>query len=124
MGDSSTKPSEDVRQRIRDAGLRATAGRIAVYEVMVGAEGPLTHNDVVDILGPRGFDRASIYRNLVDLTTAGLATRRDLGDHVWRFELAREGGDHFSDHPHFVCTECGDVVCLPEDEVVVRVSAG
>lgn len=68
------------------------------------------------------LDRATIYRNLIDLTDAGLASRIDLGDHVWRFEVKRQVGDHVLSHPHFVCSDCGAVSCLPD--VTVRIVAG
>ena len=68
------------------------------------------------------LDRATIYRNLIDLTDAGLASRIDLGDHVWRFEVKRQVGDHVLSHPHFVCSDCGTVSCLPD--VTVRIVAG
>jgi len=71
----------------------------------------------------RGFDRATLYRNLIDLTDAGVVTRTDLGDHVWRFELKRGEGDHNAEHPHFVCTGCGDIACLPEVGVQFTASA-
>ncbi len=45
--------------------------------------------------------------------------RTDLGDHVWRFELKREGHDPMQ-HPHFTCTDCGTVKCLPESVLNVR----
>jgi len=38
-------------------------------------------------LQAEGWDRATLYRNLVDMTDAGLLRRVDLGDHVWRYEL-------------------------------------
>ncbi|HEY5951429.1 MAG TPA: transcriptional repressor, partial [Kofleriaceae bacterium] len=61
------------------------------------------------------------YRNLTDLAEAGLVRRSDIGDHVWRFQAVTD--DHeASAHPHFVCTECGSIACLPEIELAVRTS--
>ena len=67
------------------------------------------------------MDRTTVYRNLLDLTDAGLVRRSDLGDHVWRFELKRDGAEQKA-HPHFTCTDCGTVECLPE--VAVRLLPG
>jgi len=53
------------------------------------ALGPLTHAEVSEALHHLGFDRATIYRNLTELTEAALASRVELGDHVWRFEAKR-----------------------------------
>jgi Fur family ferric uptake transcriptional regulator len=63
------------------------------------------------MLVPLGFDKATVFRNLTDLTEAGLVSRTELGDHVWRFEILDEDA-HGEKHPHFVCTDCGDVSCL------------
>ncbi len=120
----SKAPSQsELKSELRARGLRATAARAAVYEVLLAAGGPVTHADVCDKLESAAFDRATIYRNLVDLAEVGLARRSDLGDHLWRFELANRTHDEHqpSDaaHPHFVCTECGTVECLPDGAVTV-----
>lgn len=117
--------AEALRERLRKSGLRATTARVAVYRVLSEAKMPLSHAEVCSRIGDEGFDRATIYRNLVDLGEVGLVKRTDVGDHVWRFELTGDEGEHSSDvHPHFVCTGCGGVACLPEDAVVVRAVSG
>lgn len=111
MTDSSPADGDDIQEMIRSAGLRCTSSREMVLEYLVSADAPVTHADVADELVPRGLDKATIYRNLTDLTEAGLVHRLDLGDHVWRFEY-REAPDVDDEHPHFVCTDCGEVACL------------
>jgi Fur family ferric uptake transcriptional regulator len=74
----------------------------------------LTHAELAADLVPRGFDQATVFRNLIDLTEAELVSRTELGDHVWRFEL-RNAGDR-DGHPHFVCIDCGSVRCLSDIE--------
>jgi Fur family transcriptional regulator, ferric uptake regulator len=110
-----------LKSLIRGAGLRCTTARLAVLEHMLTATGPQTHAEVSATLDHRGFDRATIYRNLTELTEAKLVTRVDLGDHVWRFEAKRHGGGdgHGGDHPHFVCTSCGEVSCLEDVNVAI-----
>ena len=112
MGAKKAKTSlgkDEIRARLRDAGLRVTPGRLATYALLHEATIPLTHSEVSETLGDTGVDRATLFRNLQDLTEAGLVTRTDRGDHVWRFEVA---GRH-ANHPHFVCVDCGEVACLP-----------
>ncbi len=58
------------------------------------------------------------------MAEAGLLSRVDLGDHVWRFELRSGDPQHSDDHPHFVCTECGGVSCLSGVEVSIKPSPG
>ncbi len=117
--------AEEIRERVQAAGLRVTAQRVAVVELLQEARSPLTHAEVVAALAPHGWDRATTYRNLTDMTAAELLQRTDVGDHVWRFELRRAPdvvGHAGMGHPHFVCGDCGEVVCLPL--ATVRVSGG
>jgi Fur family ferric uptake transcriptional regulator len=74
----------------------------------------------MDLLaGDATLDRATVYRNLADLARVDLLRRYDLGDHVWRYEVA-EGAEHdASGHAHFVCVTCGDVTCI--DDVELRI---
>jgi len=121
---SSASKLTDYQERIRAAGLRSTAPRVAVLRELEAARAPLSHAELVETLGHEGYDRVTIYRNLTDLTEAGLVVRADLGDHVWRFELRREGGPHAGSHPHFTCTDCGTVSCLPEEAVRLAATRG
>jgi len=115
----------DLQARLRRGGLRATSARVAVLGCLVRAEGPLSHAEVYERVGASGFDRATVYRNLIDLTESGMARRYDLGDHVWRFEVAEAAEQHAGDaHPHFVCSECGTIECLPDESVAVRAVRG
>jgi Fur family ferric uptake transcriptional regulator len=109
----------ELRAAVRSKGLRATPSRLAVLELLRACDAPVSHADVADRLASQAWDRATIYRNLIDLSEVGLVRRTDVGDHVWRFEAVRE--DHDATHPHFVCTECGTVECLPEIELALAV---
>ncbi len=117
-------PLDKIRQRLRELGLRCTPARLWVMQHLIEATSPLTHAQVADSLESRGFDRATIYRNLMELTEVGLVSRIELGDHVWRFEVRRSGSDKDLDHPHFVCVQCGEVACLPSVSVNVKPAPG
>ena len=110
---------DSLRAAIRKAGLRSTAPRVAVLRRLMSVSSPVSHADLIDTLTPEGLDRTTIYRNLLDLTEAGLVQRTDVGDHVWRFELRKSPGDT-TRHPHFTCTDCGTVSCLPEVSLQVK----
>ena len=119
---SAVPPEDEVRDRLRGAGLRVTPARLALVRELAGAGVPLSHGEVVDRLRPpvarepggdppRRFDQSTLFRGLSDLSDAGLLARLDLGDAVRRYEwLPADGGDPV--HPHHVCTECGRIVCL------------
>lgn len=105
-----------LRAMLRAAGLRVTLPRVSVLWALRRAGAPVSHGDVAATLADQGLDRATVYRNLLDLVRVGLARRTDLGDHVWRFEaVRRDAGTRQAparEHPHFVCNECGTVECL------------
>lgn len=122
MSTQQPTPLDSLRDRLRSVGLRCTAARLTVLQHLVDHRGPKTHAEVCDALADRGFDKATIYRNLTELTEVGMLARVELGDHVWRFELRGTDGDghHEESHPHFVCTSCGEVSCL--DDVTVEIT--
>ena len=68
----------------------------------------MSHAEIAGALEPAGLDRATLYRNLIDLTDAGLLSRTDHGDHVWRFELRDNAHGQTEQHPHFTCIDCGE----------------
>lgn len=109
----------DARKALKALGLRGTAARLAVFQHMLFARGPQSHADVSVALRPRGFDSATIYRNLIELTKARILERVDLGDHVWRFEKTRNVNRKPKTHPHFVCDDCGSVACLDDGDVQI-----
>ncbi len=114
----------DYQERLRAAGLRSTTARVAVLRELEAAKAPLSHAELVDALQDEGYDRVTLYRNLTDLTEAGLVMRADLGDHVWRFELKSDTQAEHGPHPHFTCTDCGSVACLPAESVHVKPAKG
>lgn len=114
---------ERLRDSIRAAGLRSTAPRVAVLEHLYNTGAPSSHGELVEALKGRGFDAATIYRNLTDLTRAGLLSRMSLGDNVWRFELRADEAEH-PEHPHFLCTACGEVTCLSQVRVKLTPAQG
>ncbi len=88
---------------MRAQGLRITPGRVAVLEQLARAPKPVSHADLAKALVAEGFEQSTVYRNLMDLSKAGLVKRIDLGDHVWRFELRGEESAEEKRQAHFVC---------------------
>ncbi|QDT54042.1 Ferric uptake regulation protein [Caulifigura coniformis] len=116
------KPDEirTIRSMLKTAGIRATPARISVLRELRASRSPLTHADLTEILVPEGFDKATVFRNLNDLAEAGLASRTELGDHVWRFEAVDPAHAGEEKHPHFVCVECKSVTCLGDMEFTTK----
>lgn len=107
---------QEIRGLLRGAQLRSTPARIFVLRELRRAKAPMTHAELAERLMPLGFDKATVFRNLADLTEAEILHRAELGDHVWRFEVRNPEQAHQGSHPHFVCVECGNVTCLEEME--------
>ena len=114
---------EEARRVLRASGLRCTSCRVAVLQYLSKAHAPLSHADVTEALVPAGFDKSTIYRCLVELSECGFLSRFDLGDHAWRFEMRNDAAGQ-TDHPHFMCLDCGKVTCLPEVEVSIGSGKG
>jgi len=108
---------DEARQLLGESPLRRTPCRVAVLQHLSSADRPLNHADLCAELIPLGFEKSTIYRCLVEMTQAGLLRRFELGDHVWRFALNQGSHKDSSTHPHFVCIDCGQVVCLSQAEV-------
>lgn len=104
---------DEAKQRIHEAGLRATAPRVAVLRLLSAAEKPLSHSEVVKAIGSNDWDQATLYRNLVRLVDVELARIASKVGGIARYEARREG-DSPHLHPHFSCRTCGTVECLPK----------
>ncbi|NUU21121.1 MAG: transcriptional repressor [Streptomycetaceae bacterium] len=102
---------EDIPQQLRSAGLRVTAARATILDLI--RERP--HSDAESLaraarsrLG--SISTQAVYDTLHALVRAGLARRIVPADHPARFE-ARTGDNHH----HIVCRDCGrvdDVDCV------------
>lgn len=111
---------DDLRQLLVGKGIRVTEQRMVILRELAKLRIPTSHPELTERLAGVGLDRATIYRNLLSLTEAGLLVKTQLGDNVWRFELPNMKSTEHGTHPHFVCNDCGDVVCLPESAVALR----
>lgn len=109
---------EEGRERLHEAGLRATAPRVAVLRLLADSDRPLSHAEVVEQIGTDEWDAATLYRNLIKLGEAGLARVASRVGGITRFE-ALDGDEPPHIHPHFACRECGDVTCLHEAKITI-----
>ncbi|TPV96901.1 MAG: transcriptional repressor [Myxococcales bacterium FL481] len=108
---------DDARTRLRDAGLRATAPRVAVLRLLAATDHPLSHAEVVDAVGSDEWDQATLYRNLIRLREAGLVRVASQVGGITRYEAQLDPSDTHL-HPHFACRTCGIVECLPHARLI------
>lgn len=96
------------RRYLRDHNLPVTDQREAVAETVFFASAHLSVGDIERELQRRGIHvgKATVYRALGLLTTAGLVQEHDFGEGFKRYEpLAAQ-----SQHEHLICLACGKVV--------------
>ena len=113
----SNSVQSDLRSRLKQHGLRATAQRLAVLALLREQKGPISHDEVMGLLESGMYDKASIWRVLSDFAGVGIVRRMDVGDRIWRYELLDANHTISDEHPHFLCVSCGEVTCLPPLEL-------
>jgi len=103
------------RARLRGAGLRDSAGRAAVVELLATQTCLASPQEIVDGLRMRSEpgSAATVYRALETLHGLGLVRRFDSGG-VARYEPVDPSGDH---HHHLVDETTGEVVPFEDDEL-------
>ncbi|MCZ7534230.1 MAG: transcriptional repressor [Acidimicrobiia bacterium] len=94
-----------ITERLALDGLRFTRGRREVVEALLASDGPMSANELSDVLGD-GVPLSSIYRSLAILTDAHILTVHLATKGLARYELSEWLVGH---HHHLVCTECGSV---------------
>jgi Fur family ferric uptake transcriptional regulator len=103
--------STTLESSLRDAGLRVTAGRVAVLDALATlphADADSIHRAIVPKLDNTSIQ--SVHNILGDLSAAGLLRRIEPAGSPARYE--RRIGDN---HHHVVCSNCGavaDVDCV------------
>ncbi len=92
---------------LREHNLPVTAQRLAIAEVLLGADRHLSAEEVAEAVSERGRNvgTATVYRTIDTLLESGLIVERDFGEGFRRFEAARD----VPNHEHLVCTQCGKV---------------
>ncbi|MBX2812792.1 MAG: transcriptional repressor [Myxococcales bacterium] len=99
---------------LRRAGLRVTQPRVELLSLLDCIPEPITHGDAVKLLGDKGGDPATTYRNLIRLVDVGLARIASVVGGVTYFERMSTDGKQ---HPHFHCQKCGTISCLQEAQI-------
>ncbi|MGH7500306.1 MAG: Fur family transcriptional regulator [Longimicrobiales bacterium] len=105
------------RRYLRDQGLPVTQQREAIAEVVFGASGQQSVEEIEGRLREAGerIGKATIYRTLEMLVKSGLVEEHDFGEGFKRYEHL------FGQKPvreHLVCTECGKVAEIHSLELV------
>ncbi len=121
---------------LKAVGLKVTVSRLAVLayfyqQFQAGESAPISHAELTERLPQQGLDKVTIYRNLNDLAQTNLLLKHSLGDTLWRYSYHHvfcasllpsveksspnkaNQANHLHAHPHFVCSQCSQLTCLP-----------
>lgn len=101
------RQTAEARQLLDAVSARATHARIQVLTLLLQAQSPLSHQEVLKEID-QPIDRVTIYRVLEWLAEIGIAHKITADDRTFRFAVA--SAPHC--HAHFHCENCHKVVCL------------
>ena len=106
--------SAGTARRLRRAGHRVTAQRLAVAAALAGSPRQVTAQELWERMRPRHrrIGRATVFRTLEALSEAGLARRLEQDGHVYAYVACRP-----SHHHHLACRVCGTVEEVGEELV-------
>ncbi len=98
---SSALPDLD---QLRPAGTKRSGKRDQIVNTFLKQEGHLSADDLVDIIKreDQRISRATVYRTLQWMVTAGIARKVDFGEGRFRFEHSYRHPRHF----HLICKTC------------------
>jgi Fur family ferric uptake transcriptional regulator len=102
------------RDNLRNAGLKVTAPRLRILEILQQGGSHLSAEDIYRRLRETGEDvgLATVYRVLAQFEQAGLVARHHFAGDYSVFEL--DSGGH---HDHMVCVETGRVTEFTNDDI-------
>lgn len=106
----------DYETMLRRAKLDATENRLRVLAVIGNNSYPLSAGDIFQTLQRSGaINRVTVYRILDLLVAHGLVDRISTGGRAAYYGMAPN--EHHRPHPHFYCTRCGQMECLPPESL-------
>lgn len=115
--DALTRSKRDLSHRLRSAGQRVTAQRLAVLSAFSVPGEHVTAEEIVERVqqAAPSVDRSTVYRTLERFRDLGLITETDLGGGVRQYELLDEERHH-----HLICHKCRHMIEF-DDELLDEV---
>jgi len=89
---------------LRPVGGKRSSKRDRILEIFLAQKGHVTADDLYDLVRQQepGIGRATVYRTLQWMVSAGIAHKVDFGEGRSRFEPSLRHPRHF----HLICTQC------------------
>ena len=97
-----------LRDYLRHRGLKVTHQREEIAQTFLDSTRHLSAEELYRLIqkGHPEMGLSTIYRTLKLLVEAGLASQREFGDAITRYEPVA-GGRH---HDHLICVNCGAII--------------
>lgn len=103
-------PQSEAEGALMEAGLRKTAQRLAILNILNSADCPLTANDIFQRLGsPQKINKVTVYRILSSYTRKGMIREFESNRGIHYYERTHSLKPS---HPHFICRACGTMICM------------
>lgn len=93
--------------KLKEKGLKATQQRLAILEVLVEENFPLSAQDIFSKLRENNpnLRLSTVYRTLNSFVEKKIVSKLNLNDKESFFELL--SGEH---HHHLICMKCGEII--------------
>ena len=99
---------------LRERGLKKTAQRIMIINILQKKGIALTENDIKSEMGEL-YDRITFYRTIQTLLNANIIHRITVDNIVVKYALNDHNhSGHEKSHNHFFCKKCHAVTCLED----------
>lgn len=108
-----------IKKQLHSQGYKLTPQREATLTVLLEREEDhLSAEEIFLLVKEKApeIGLATVYRTLELLSELQVVDKINFGDGVSRYDLRKEGIDHF--HHHLVCMECGSVEEIIEDLLI------
>lgn len=118
-GNSMKQRIERIKKQLHAKGYKLTPQREATVTVLLEREEDhLSAEEIFLLVKDKTpeIGLATVYRTLELLTELEIVDKINFGDGVSRYDLRKEGINHF--HHHLVCMECGSVEEIMEDLLI------
>jgi len=99
----------DVIQTLKDTGLRKTPHRMAVLNMLIYADRPLSASDILKKSPIIKINKVTVYRILSTFKEEGIIREIPTEQRDKHYEMACR---HNPIHPHFYCSACKTMTCL------------
>ncbi|MCX6308921.1 MAG: transcriptional repressor [Bacteroidia bacterium] len=96
--------------------LRKTPARLAIVQHLLSSNFPQSESEIREKMQD-AYDRITFYRSIQVLMETGIVHRIIADNITVRYALnqcTQHLHEHFNDHVHFYCKQCGSVECLKD----------